>query len=199
MNTLDIPSTPTTFAHERYVLLPALLSAAEARMLLDYSQALVARGQHSTDDQVPGAPVRYSASRLEILLQDLLPKIEEASGLVLYPTYSYLRVYKRGDALAKHRDRPACEVSVSLCLGYVAEGPWPLWIEGPHGVSAAAMKPGDALLYRGIECLHWREPFTGEQASQVFLHYVDQNGLHADWKFDKRRALGMRAVPESYK
>jgi hypothetical protein len=199
MKMLDNPSSFITFARERFVLLPALISAAEARMLLQYSQALVARGQHSTDDQVPGAPVRYSASRLEILLQDLLPQIEEASGLALYPTYSYLRVYKCGDALAKHRDRPACEVSVSLCLGYVAASPWPLWIEGPHSVSAAAMQPGDALLYRGIECPHWRERFIGEEASQVFLHYVDQNGPHADWKFDKRRALGMRAVPESYK
>jgi hypothetical protein len=195
--TTHVPAVTTAavkFARERYVLLPALIDASEARMLYEYSQAVVKRGQYATDDQVPGTPARYSAPRMEILLRELLPLIEEAGGLSLHPTYSYLRIYKHGDVLARHRDRPACEVSVSLCLGYVADRAWPLWIEGPQGVTAVTMEPGDAVLYRGVECLHWREKFTGREASQVFLHYVDQNGPNAGWKFDKRRALGMRAV-----
>lgn len=58
------------------------------------------------------------------------------------------------------------------------------------GAFPVAMKPGDAAVYRGIECPHWREPFQGELAAQVFLHYVEQNGRYAEWKFDKRRSLG---------
>jgi hypothetical protein len=157
-------------------------------MLYEYSQEIVNRGQYLPDTQVPDTPARYSAPRMELLLIELLPQIERASGLSLYPTYSYLRVYKYGDVLARHRDRPACEISVSLCLGYVADAPWPLWIEGPNGASAVTMQPGEGLLYRGTECPHWRQRFTGKEAAQVFLHYVEQNGPNAEWKFDKRRA-----------
>jgi hypothetical protein len=51
------------------------------------------------------------------------------------------------------------------------------------------LAPGDAVLYRGTECPHWREAFAGEYASQVFLHYVRQGGPHASWRFDGRPAL----------
>jgi hypothetical protein len=36
------------------------------------------------------------------------------------------------------------------------------------------MNPGDAVVYRGIDCPHWREAFNGEFAAQVFMNYVDQ-------------------------
>jgi hypothetical protein len=38
---------------------------------------------------------------------------------------------------------------------------------------------------------HWREEFKGTWQAQVFLHYVDQNGPHAEWKHDKREKLGV--------
>ena len=68
------------------------------------------------------------------LLNTLVPEIEGASGLRLFPTYSYFRVYKKGDTLAKHTDRPACEISVTLCLGFEEGKPWPIWIEGWRGI-----------------------------------------------------------------
>ena len=123
------------------------------------------------------------------LLMDLLPSAEEVSRLKLFPTYSYFRVYKRGDVLAKHTDRPSCEISLTLCLGYEAERPWPIFVEGPEGASSIELAPGDALFYRGIDCPHWREALDGEYTAQVFLHYVDQSGPYAEWKYDKRPAL----------
>jgi len=174
------------FSQKRYVFLRSLLEAPQTMSLYDYAVTLVKRIQWISDEQVPDTPALYGEHRMEELLVTMLPQIEEASGLSLYPTYSYLRVYKRGDVLARHRDRPACEISVSLNLGYEADAPWPLWIEGPAGVSSHRMQPGDALLYHGIECDHWRDAFAGQRAAQVFLHYVDRNGLSAEWKFDKR-------------
>jgi hypothetical protein len=41
------------------------------------------------------------------------------------------------------------------------------------------LRPGDALLFKGIELTHWREKNTFGPCSQVFLHYVDQNGPYA--------------------
>lgn len=126
---------------------------------------------------------------MEGLLGDLFPEIERATGLALFPTYSYFRVYKSGDVLARHTDRPACEISVSLCLGYSPDKPWPLWIEGSSGAVPIELRPGDALLYRGMERAHWRSAFEGDYAVQVFLHYVDRNGPHASQRYDGRPGL----------
>jgi hypothetical protein len=126
---------------------------------------------------------------MDALLLRLLPEVEATSGLLLFPTYSYVRVYKTGDVLKRHIDRPSCEVSVSLCIGYDATEPWPLWISGPQGVRSIALRSGEALLYRGIDCPHWRDEFRGKRLVQVFLHYVDKHGPNAEWKFDKRNSL----------
>jgi hypothetical protein len=142
------------------------------------------------DGQVAGTPAAYGDFFMDGLLNDLLPSIATASGLELFPTYSYFRVYKRGDVLRKHRDRPACEISVTLSLGYEPNRPWPIWIEGPRGNASVELARGDALLYRGLECTHWRDAFPGDRCAQVFLHYVDRNGPHAEWRFDKRPRLG---------
>ena len=51
------------------------------------------------------------------------------------------------------------------------------------------LSPGDALIYRGVECFHWRGAYAGNQLVQVFLHYVDRSGPYADKKFDGRKTL----------
>ena len=146
----------------------------------------------ATDPRSPGADASQGDVFMDSLLVELLPRAEEICRLKLFPTYSYFRVYKRGDYLVTHTDRESCEISLSLCLGYEAEGPWPIILESPGGTVSIELQPGDGLLYRGMECPHWREPFQGERAAQVFLHYVDQNGPFAEWKFDERPALRFR-------
>ena len=183
------------FAEQKYVVLRGLLNGDRAAALYRHALDLVGRCQWRSDDQVPASPALYAERRMEELLGELLPRIEAATALPLYPTYSYLRVYKRGDALEPHLDRSACEITVSVNLGYEAATPWPLWLKAPAGVIAVQMEPGDALLYRGAECAHWREAFPGERTAQLLLHYVDQNGPHAEWKFDKRRRLNVIEPP----
>lgn len=185
------------FERERFLILPSLLKEPELAQFYRHAcrKALSAKMEPG-DEQVPGTPCCYGDLMMDGLLNTLLPKIEEASGLSLLPTYSYFRVYKRGDTLARHVDRPSCEISVSLCLGFEEEKPWPIWIEAPGGAVSVSLKAGDALLYRGIECPHWREAFEGSCQAQVFLHYVDRNGPCAEWKFDKGRSTaGLQSVP----
>ena len=55
---------------------------------------------------------------METLLQYGLQGMRDITGLNLKPTYSYWRLYKTGDELKRHKDRPSCEVSTTLCLGY---------------------------------------------------------------------------------
>lgn len=139
------------------------------------------------DRQAPLTPSIHGDPVMESLLQALLSRIEEASGERLHPTYSYFRVYKRGDVLLRHTDRPACEVSVTLSLGFKPEDqPWPICLERDGVPLSVPLQPGDALLYKGVETPHWRERFEGEQAAQVFLHYVRRDGPYHEWIYDKR-------------
>ena len=141
------------------------------------------------DGQVPHSPADYGDPVTDQVLADLVPVLERQTGIKLYPTYSYFRVYKKGDLLKPHRDRPACEISLSVNMGQRPATAWPLWIEGASGIHAVKLKPGDGLLYYGVECMHWREKFAGSHLVQVFFHFVDRTGPYREWKFDKRKKL----------
>ena len=39
------------------------------------------------------------------------PGMEKATGLKLYPAYTYARIYKKGDELKDIKDRFSCEIS----------------------------------------------------------------------------------------
>ena len=127
---------------------------------------------------------------MDSLLEALLPKIEGETEQKLYPTYSYFRVYKNGDVLTRHTDRPACEISVTLSLGYRSGGgAWPICLERNSVALSILLEPGDGLLYQGVETPHWRQRFKGEHAAQVFLHYVRQTGPYQEWIYDKRTRM----------
>jgi hypothetical protein len=186
------PSVAQVFARQGFVIVGRMAPEPMLARARDHLAARAAAGTVITnDDQVPGAPCVYGGVVLDGLMEELRPAVEHCTGLRLWPTYSYGRLYRKGDALPKHRDRHACEISVSLNLSQTPDEPWPLHIQlGEHDVPVK-LKPGDALLYRGVELTHWREPYAGESVAQVFLHYVDQTGPYAEQKFDRRPSLAM--------
>ena len=145
------------------------------------------------DAQVPDTYSHYADIAMETLLQNLQPKMEEETGLELTPTYSYARIYKKGDILKRHKDRYSCEVSTTLNLG---GDDWPIYLEpsgeeGKEGIKVD-MQPGDMLVYKGCDVEHWREEFTGENCGQVFLHYNDASDPKAEEnKYDTRPFLGL--------
>jgi len=157
-----------------------------------------------TEAQVPGSFGAYADFAMETLLADITPKMEQVTGLRLCPTYSYQRIYKHNQSLDRHKDRPSCEVSATLCLGYDNSNRsdgynWGMFIEksGEVGLEGKEIKlePGDLIVYRGCDLEHWREPFQGNILSQVFLHYNDIDGQFGEsFKYDKRAMLGLPAV-----
>ena len=178
------------FQDAGYLVVRSAIDEDRLAFFLRYVHATLGRQSSAPGDlQVPGTPSIYGDFVMDGLLDTLRPIVEKATGMALYPTYSYMRLYKHGDVLAKHRDRPACQISASLCLGYEPETPWPLWLEVAGQDIAADLGPGDMLLYQGHAQMHWREAYQGNRLAQVFLHYVDQNGPHSEWKFDKRPSL----------
>ena len=159
-----------------------------------------------SDQQVPNTYSHYAAMVMETLMMKVLPKMQDETGLKLIPTYSYARLYKNGDILKRHKDRPSCEISTTLNLG---GAPWPIFIDGtgsdnvideyknihkpnaPKGTKVL-LEVGDMLVYSGCELEHWREPFEGDICGQVFLHYNHVNGPFANKNmFDGRPKLGV--------
>ena len=158
------------------------------------------------DKQVPGSYAKYADRLMETLLIKTIPVMKAKTGLNLIPTYSYTRLYRTGNILNRHKDRPSCEISTTLCLG---GDPWPIFIDptgtdnvikeyegiikpgAPKGIKVD-LKPGDMLIYSGCELEHWREPFQGKLCGQVFLHYNHANGPFAKSNlYDKRPMLGI--------
>ena len=160
-----------------------------------------------SDSQVPGTYSHYADIAMETLLIRTLPIMEKKTGLKLNPTYSYARIYKTGDILKRHKDRFSCQISTTLNLG---GDPWCIYLEPKKNVGIPdgkkitvssnnkgikiILKPGDMLVYRGMELEHWREEFQGDNCCQVFLHYNDQNSKDAANNiYDKRNHLGLPA------
>jgi len=157
------------------------------------------------DDQVPNTYSHYSDIAMETLLLAVQPVMEKQTELKLIPTYSYARIYKKGDILHRHKDRFSCEISTTLNLG---GDKWEIFIEkdsnkgkiieGKGYVSENTkgikvdLKPGDMLVYRGNLLEHWREEFKGNDCCQVFLHYNNAATKGAKENiFDKRKHLGL--------
>jgi len=144
-------------------------------------------------EQVPHTYSNYSDIAMETLLLKCQPIMEKATGLKLYPAYTYARIYKKGDILKRHKDRFSCEISTTMNLG---GGDWPLYLEpsGKEGLKGIEvnLKSGDMLVYSGCEVEHWRKPFKGKDCGQVFLHYNNSKTPGSkDNMFDKRPHLGL--------
>ena len=150
------------------------------------------------DDQVPNTYSHYADLAMETLLEEVKPVMEKHTGLKLSPTYTYARIYKKGDELKRHKDRYSCEVSTTLNLG---GDPWPIYLDPTGKVGQAGikvdLKPGDKLIYSGCDIEHWREEFTGKNCGQVFLHYNKKGSKMAkENENDTRPFLGL---PNYYK
>lgn len=123
----------------------------------------------------------YADPLAETLLMQKKKLMEQETVLKLYPTYSFYRVYSFNSDLKKHKDRESCEISVTIMIG--SDGTkWPIYMND----KPVELMPGDACIYMGREVNHYRKNFEGDWHSQVFLHYVDQEGPFKDFKYDKR-------------
>jgi hypothetical protein len=142
--------------------------------------------------QVPNAHSKYADPAMEAMLLHLHPLMEGETGLSLYPTYSFYRVYRNGDVLKPHKDRESCEISATVCFNYSYDDnlySWPILIED----NKIKMYPGDIAIYRGVELEHSREEFAPPDDSwhvQAFFHYVDSNGPYSEFIYDKRQSIG---------
>ena len=211
-----------SFKKNKYIVIKKAISSQLAKFLTQYFllKKTVARtlfdkryiSQFTTewgvwnDRQVPDTYSHYADTAMETLLTWVQPAMEKHTGLKLSPTYSYARIYKKGDILHRHKDRFSCEISTTLNLG---GDKWSIYLSPNENVGVpngkkitlqsnakgvkVDLKPGDMLVYKGMELEHWREAFEGDNCIQVFLHY-NQVSKKADInRFDTRPHLGLPA------
>lgn len=104
----------------------------------------------------------------------LTSRVADVTGKRLAPSYCFFRAYQKGDRCTVHSDRPACDHSLSLALGYGDGIVWPIEVGrkfrdvqeanalriaddfGAEEYSRAMLNPGDALVYRGVNYRHGR-------------------------------------------
>ncbi|MBB1061435.1 hypothetical protein [Marilutibacter spongiae] len=178
------------FAAEGFSVLRGVLAPAEAELCANYAVMQTGVPGHYTVEESLGSQGRYADTLSECLLLRVLPLMERVAGGPLHPCYSYLRVYMPGAELPRHLDRPSCEISTSLTLGFDADRPWTLGLQSGGGDLELPLAAGDMLAYKGAELPHWRGRFDGRYWVQVFLHYVRADGEFADYRFDGRDRIG---------
>lgn len=170
-----------------FLLVPNFISQERAQVLSQEFFILERDNKCTKDNQAPNSPAIYN---FKPFLELLCEKTNEVTSLIeeqVLPTYTYARIYKNGEVLARHRDRPACEISLTVNIG--GDAPWGISIQKPSSEEVYLnLNRGDAMLYLGYTADHWRDtPFSGQNYSQVFLHYVRSNGPNAWAYFDKKQ------------
>lgn len=202
------------FQENNYVIINNFLSEQQCNTYYNYTKLLANRNAIKyelepdkydkywdgdwNDPQAIGSYSQYGDPLMDTLLVQSLETMKSITGLDLIATYAYFRLYTEGDTLDKHIDRPSCEISTTLCLGENSTNlnydyTWPIYMQrqgGDFEPVRADLRPGDMIVYRGQELVHWRDELKGLNQSQVFLHYNDKNGEH-NIQMDGRPMFGL--------
>lgn len=168
--------------------------------------------QFKIDSQTNSLISEHGDYLMETLMDLSTPVIEQNVGKKLWPTYSFLRVYDKDSDLPVHKDRPSCEYTVALCLGADPINiPYEIFVGEEDDSSdykyyssekeykryridhKFAMVPNNAIIFKGMDKIHWREMCNHDHFITVFLHYVDKEGEYKEYKFDKRNMLGEKS------
>ena len=155
---------------DRSFLEKNFLSDKEAR---NYSKKLfnaLQSGEAYRDEQCPKSESFYNLNAFEELKDEVREFIEKKTNTNLVSTYTYSRIYRKGEILEKHIDRKACEYSATLTLDYSGNKPWNFFVKDSKNI-CIEIDRGDILIYKGTEIPHWREKLLDEWQTQVFLHY----------------------------
>jgi hypothetical protein len=175
----------------KYKIIDNFLSQEELELFKNYCFFKHRSNQSNfdltTDSMETNADTYFGSDPLmEYLLLQKQKLVEKESGLKLFPTYSFWRMYTKFASLKKHKDRESCEISITVQID--SDGTkWPIYMDGKEHV----LKNGQAIIYLGIEIEHWREQFKGDYQAQCFLHYVNADGVYKNFKYDKRFDLGI--------
>lgn len=167
-----------------YLTVPGFIPATLACSLAEEFKEHCTKFNLQGDSQAPNSQAMYNFMPFVRLLVEKVPEVSELLGEKVLPTYTYARMYKENSELLRHRDRPACEISLTLNLS--KDKDWPIYFQRSDGSETfVELAPGDAVMYLGCQADHWRNKFAGEEYTQLFMHYVRSYGSKSWAFFDK--------------
>ena len=198
-----------------FLVLKGIWDPKDLQEKIDYDSGHFSYNQHgkyvkSEECQVPGSRARHNYPPYKFFHSQMRKRVEAVIGSELFNTYYYDRVYYSGQELVKHMDRDPCEISLTYQIGSNTGKQWPIWIKTPDKYDedgnvtekgkeiSVKLDDGDAVLYKGCERPHWRDPLKSKYGRiqrkirsilnlpddtyhhQVFFHYVlaDGNRCH---------------------
>jgi len=185
---MDI-TTADFFENNGYVVIKNIVTKEQCVRLTNYMFSLYDRGKLFKDNQCPVSDAIYGDPVFDNLLQELTTALGNKINKNILPTYTYGRIYRPGEILKKHKDRPACEISATLTLGFNSKTIWPIFFDEEKEI-AIELDVGDLALYKGCKIVHWRNEFKGTWHIQLFLHYVSAEGPYASQFKDGRSHFG---------
>lgn len=175
-----------------YILIKNFIDSHTIKIISKYMENKIQREEWTEgDDQ--SSYCYYSDPLIEVILDQSLNQVSNITGKELLPTYSYMRIYTEGNELKKHVDRPSCEISLTVNVAYMGE-PSPIFLMSQKNDKPISyvLNKGDAIVYKGCEIEHWRNPVEKNNiVVQFMLHYVDKYGEFKNYKFDNRLKLGL--------
>jgi hypothetical protein len=139
---------------------------------------------------------------MESFLWGLTPIMSQLVGRDLLPSYTYFRIYLKGDICRVHSDRPSSEFGLSMTLEYSDDQCWDLQLGkeridslyplsddfGTMDYASIEMGVGDAVLYQGSHYAHGRtQPNPNGWSAHLFLFFVDRNGPYSKHAFDEKQ------------
>jgi hypothetical protein len=167
-----------------------------------YYSILLANNRFARDEQCPSSLSLGGDAALDAVMEWIRPEVSRLVGLDLAPTYSYTRKYAKGERLAPHKDRAACEISLTASIQIPkGAGPSVIHIKSPSSKETQIkMLEGDACVYAGAEVEHWRERFRVGGYIQLFLHFITKRGEnYPEQLFDGRECLGAGSHENKHK
>jgi len=162
-----------------YKLIKKFFNLEELKLLQKYCYIKLDQNTDYKIDNQSFSPAWNEDALMNSFLESKLPRVELETNLKLFPTYAYWRYYVYGGTLDNHKDRPACEISITCCIKKYDN--WPITVEK----TSFELEEGDAILYAGCDQEHGRPGvYKGEGMAQVFFHYVNQNGPYKHHAYD---------------
>lgn len=179
----------------KYKVIPNMLNSEELKLIQDYCKTRHINNKNLEYMDIQqnncGDSCFYKDPIMQSISNTKREMVEEAFNTKLSSTHTFWRCYTYGSELGKHKDRPSCEYSVTLFIGSDGKD-WPIFMDG----EPLYLNPGDAVVYKGCELEHWREPYEGDYHMQVFLHYVDPEGPYKAFAGDNREKGVKSLTPE---
>lgn len=173
-----------------YLYVPNIISKTEALSIKYKNLCLLMQKYGNFDGQYDQDRGRVMYCYAPPACAFIMPKVhkilENLIGEELLPTYWFSTTYFNGSFMKCHKDRPSCEIS--LTMNIFGDAAWPIKLKDKSGcVQSTVTPPGHGVAYLGTDVEHWRSPLRtrdGDKFMQLFLHFVRRNGPYSNYAFD---------------